>query len=416
MRTMLGSSLLAFAVCLASAVPQGLAVTVTFDAGAGRPEAYAEAGITVVPAANPEDHVHLGDNDGDGSPDLMLHPLCCATPYQFTFDGGRFTPARLDFVLRGGRHTFTSSSGASVTPAASGALVFPADGWRGITSFTWRNDGLSVIDDQGVVDDLRFCPGDCDDADPCTTDGCDPDDPRAGPDGCTHVANDGPCDDGVFCNGPDRCRAGTCSAHAGDPCQGGPECAGTCDEAAGHCFAAAGTPCDEDGDACTADLCRSGTCAHERLVEASDCTLVQDVLRQALSLEIQVRGLRTLVGDDGPPELAEALAQIHDDLTAAARALGGKPNGSLGVFESPLRRRVRLALAAVQRTRPRIAAFLGALSRPPARARLDAELATEIERRARVVGQGVRALRAQLRKLLRVFASFARSRRGGDAR
>src|SRR5215467_12652337 len=105
---------LTLAIFLATATAQSHAVTVTFDAGAGRPASYTEAGITVVPADDPEDHVHLGDNDGNGSPDLMLHPLCCSSPYRFTFSGGRFTPAQLDFVLAGGTHTFTSSSGASV--------------------------------------------------------------------------------------------------------------------------------------------------------------------------------------------------------------------------------------------------------------------------------------------------------------
>jgi hypothetical protein len=326
------ATLLRVAVCLATAPPASHAVTLTFDAGTGRPEAYTEAGITVVPASNPEDHVHLGDHDGNGSPDLMLHPLCCSTPYQFTYGGGRFTPARLEFVLAGGTHTFTSSSGATVAPTGSGTVTFPSEGWRGITQFTWRNDGAS-IDQQGIVDDLRFCPGDCDDANPCTTDECDPEDAGADAYGCTHVANDAPCDDGTFCNGPDRCRAGVCLVHAGDPCLGGPDCADTCDEAAGNCFAPAGTPCaddgngctddrcdaagacrhatasdspavgfaaapargegaecDEDGDACTADTCRSGECAHERLVQPGDCTLLQDVLRQALSLAVQVDG------------------------------------------------------------------------------------------------------------------------------
>src|SRR5262249_13134899 len=153
-----------------------------------------------VPADNPEDHVHLGDNDDNGSPDLMLHALCCSTPYQFTFAKGRFSLARLDFVLRGGTHTFTSSSGATLPPTGGGMVVFPADGWQGLTSFAWRDDGLYVTD-QGIVDNLEFCPGDCDDGNPCTTDRCAPDDVGADASGCTHLPNDDVCDDGVFCDG-----------------------------------------------------------------------------------------------------------------------------------------------------------------------------------------------------------------------
>jgi hypothetical protein len=401
MRNRWSASLLALGVFLAG---EAGALTVTFDAGVGRPAAYTEAGITVVPADNPEDHVHLGDNDGNGSPDLMLHALCCSTPYQFTFSGGRFTPVRLDFVLQGGTHTFTSSSGAAVTPTASGTVVFPPDGWQGITSFTWRDDGVS-IDEEGVVDNLQFCPGDCDDRNPCTTDRCEPDDAGADRDGCTHVPNDDVCDDGVFCDGADRCGGGLCVLHAGDPCLGGPACADTCNEAAGNCFAPEGEECEEDADACTDDVCRSGTCSHERLVTSSNCTLLQDALRQALSLGVQVGGLVTVAGDDGLQTSVPVLTRIQDDLTAAARALGGKDAGAPGFFESPLRHRVRLALAALQHTRPRIATFLGTLSRPG----LDPEVTREVERRARVLNQGVKDLKGELRRLRRVFAHFIRS-------
>ena len=442
-------TLLGLAVCLASAVPDAEAVTVTFDAGSGRPEAYTEAGITVVPGANPEDHVHLGDNDGNGSPDLMLHPLCCSSPYQFTFGGGRFTPATLDFVLRGGTHTFTSSSGASLTPTASGPVTFPSDGWRGITAFTWRDDGVG-IDEQGVIDNLRFCPGDCDDGNACTSDGCAPDDAGADANGCIHLPNEVTCDDGVFCNGPDRCSGGACGVHAGDPCLAGAECANVCNEAGGDCFAPAGTrctddgnvctddrcdgsgvcahaaaaavgftadppqgegeECDEDADACTDDVCRSGECVHERLVEPSDCTLVQDVFRQALSLGVQVDGLVALVGEDGPPDLAGVLARIRDDLTNAARALGGKVKSAPAAFESPFLQRVRLAFVAVKRVQPRIATFLATLDRPGVNARLDPDVAAEVERRGRLLNQGVKTLKGDLRRLRRVFATFVRAR------
>ena len=449
MRKICGAALLGLAAYLARA--EAHAVTMTFDSGSGRPPAYTEAGITVVPADNPEDHVHLGDNDGDGSPDLMLHPLCCSSPYQFTFSGGRFTPVKVHFVLEGGTHTFTSSSGATVTPTASGTVIFPPEGWQGITLFTWRDDGVS-LSARGIIDDLEFCPGDCDDGNECTADRCAPDDGGADADGCIHVPNDDPCNDGVFCNGPDRCSGGVCGVHGGDPCIGGPECADTCNEAAANCFAPAGTPCtddgnvctddrcdagvcahlsegsatgfpvtpasgeggecDEDGDACTTDVCRSGACVHERVVEPSDCTLLQDPLRQALSLGVQVDGLVTFVGDGAPQELVGSLAHIRGDLTAAARALGGKADGGSSVRETALRKRVRIALVAIRRTRHRVAVFLNALSRPGIRPHLDVKVVNEVERRGRLLRQGVRSLKADLRRLHRVFGSFVRSKRG----
>src|SRR5262245_49192385 len=108
------------------------AVTVSFDAGSGQPPSYTESGLTVAPVVGSENHVHLGDNDGNTSPDLMLHPGCCSTPYRFTYSGGAFSVAQLDFVLLGGTHTFTASSGAVESPGASGTVVFPSAGWLGI--------------------------------------------------------------------------------------------------------------------------------------------------------------------------------------------------------------------------------------------------------------------------------------------
>ncbi|MBX3246844.1 MAG: hypothetical protein KF901_06665 [Myxococcales bacterium] len=92
----------------------------------------------------------------------------------------------------------------------------------------------------------------CDDGNPCTRDRCDPevgcehvpDDALcddAGPcmvgvcdriAGCRQEPREGPCNDGLFCNGFDTCREGTCSEHAGNPCGGGT----VCDEATGRCL------------------------------------------------------------------------------------------------------------------------------------------------------------------------------------
>ena len=40
---------------------------ITFDAGGGAPLSYTESGLTVTSLQN---HLHMGDHDGDGSPDL----------------------------------------------------------------------------------------------------------------------------------------------------------------------------------------------------------------------------------------------------------------------------------------------------------------------------------------------------------
>jgi cysteine-rich repeat protein len=97
-----------------------------------------------------------------------------------------------------------------------------------------------------------------DDGNPCTIDRCD------GAGSCVHPNDDfAPCDDGLFCNGPDRCQGGTCTVHQGDPCAFN-ECSPSCDEMAAMCDPVmAGTPCSDDGDVCTFDQCDgAGSCAH----------------------------------------------------------------------------------------------------------------------------------------------------------
>ncbi len=71
-------------------------------------------------------------------------------------------------------------------------------------------------------------PDTCDDGNPCTTDSCE-----GG--ACVSRSNRDVCDDGVYCNGADRCLNGECAEHAGDPCPG----LSVCDAAAGRCVACA---------------------------------------------------------------------------------------------------------------------------------------------------------------------------------
>src|SRR3989442_381479 len=86
-----------------------------------------------------------------------------------------------------------------------------------------------------------LCVGSCDDGFSCTDDVC-----TAG--GCQHVPIDSRCVP------PDACTAAVCA-----PALPGHGAAG--------CIAGAprakGEACAQDGDACTTDVCRRGTCAHE---------------------------------------------------------------------------------------------------------------------------------------------------------
>ncbi len=93
-------------------------------------------------------------------------------------------------------------------------------------------------------------PPDCDDGNACTDDSCDP------AQGCQHVDNSDPCDDGLFCTATDTCSGGVCVG-AGDQCPGL-----LCDEIYDECVECF-TPSDcDDGNFCTDDTCGGGVCSN----------------------------------------------------------------------------------------------------------------------------------------------------------
>ena len=95
----------------------------------------------------------------------------------------------------------------------------------------------------------------CDDANPCTTDTC------TLASGCTHADNAAPCDDGDACTLGDVCKAGVCVGGPKTSCEDGNECTkDTCDPASGCLSANVAGPCD-DGNPCTTEQeCQSGAC------------------------------------------------------------------------------------------------------------------------------------------------------------
>ncbi len=97
----------------------------------------------------------------------------------------------------------------------------------------------------------------CDDKNPCTSDGCDPNA------GCTAAAAPGGCDDGNACTSGDSCKSGNCVGTA-KTCDDGAACTtDACTPAAGCQFLPVpdGNACS-DGSACTTlDACKAGKCA-----------------------------------------------------------------------------------------------------------------------------------------------------------
>ena len=208
-------------------------------------------------------------------------------------DGDLTVQGTLSFtglVIVRGSVTFAETSGITANGTVFGSL------WTtslviGVASFVgqYSSEALALagsvaagacpapVCGDGVVD-----PGEeCDDGNTADGDCCSST--------CTLEPDGSPCSDGTFCNGPETCTAGSCTAGAPVECDDGDACTtDACDEAAkacrhdpvgcpapGTCLdavcdpatgcgsapSADGAPCD-DGDACTADdACAGGACA-----------------------------------------------------------------------------------------------------------------------------------------------------------
>ncbi|ARV05354.1 hypothetical protein BTO04_01005 [Polaribacter sp. SA4-10] len=123
-----------------------------FNAGNGSPASYSENGITFLSLYGSSSHVHLGDNDGDGSNDILNHANCCSTPYRLTVGSGtEFTLKSMNVKQVSGNPTFSVfPSGASVTISSTGTFTFPA-GFENVTEVRWNQySGTMIIDDMVV--------------------------------------------------------------------------------------------------------------------------------------------------------------------------------------------------------------------------------------------------------------------------
>jgi hypothetical protein len=136
----------------------------------------------------------------------------------------------------------------------------------GVTCSTGDQCGAGVCRGTGGVD--------CNDNNPCTTDGCD-----AGG-ACTHVNQTGtPCNDGDACTQADSCQSGTCKGGSPLQCGDGNPCTDDkCDPATGCSStpAANDTPCT-DGNPCNGlETCQAGTCNAGTTADCDDkdpCTV-----------------------------------------------------------------------------------------------------------------------------------------------
>jgi hypothetical protein len=132
--------------------------------------------------------------------------------------------------------------------------------------------------DSNACNGLETCQGgtcaagtplDCNDANVCTVDSCLP------LSGCQHaaVANGTSCADGTVCNGAETCQTGVCIPGTPLNCDDANACtADTCDPTAGcqHAGVANGTSC-ADGNVCNGgEVCQSGTCTAGTPLDCND--------------------------------------------------------------------------------------------------------------------------------------------------
>ncbi len=113
----------------------------------------------------------------------------------------------------------------------------------------------------------------CDDDNICTTDSCDPGQ------GCVHLLNAVPCDDGDVCTLGDHCNLGECVSSGNLTCDDSNACTDdSCGAATGCQFVPNEEPCD-DGSSCSVnDVCKNGMCSAGEPVGCDDNNVCTDDL------------------------------------------------------------------------------------------------------------------------------------------
>ncbi len=105
----------------------------------------------------------------------------------------------------------------------------------------------------------------CDDANPCTSDWCDP------ALGCQHAPLQAACDDGNKCTGDDQCAAGQCKGGPAVSCDDSNGCTDDSCEPLAGCKHTPNTALCDDSNACTSgDKCEGGACKPGAAITCND--------------------------------------------------------------------------------------------------------------------------------------------------
>lgn len=153
----------------------------------------------------------------------------------------------------------------------------------------------------------------CDDQNPCTNDVC------LVNVGCSNVANEAPCDDGLFCTVDDRCSDSICS---GSPnfCDDGLSCTDdSCDEDTDSCQSSPDNSACDDGAHCNgietcnpATGCTSGT--------AVDCSHLNATCQAGLCSETEDQCESVAANHSAPCD--DGLASTENDRCVAGECMG----------------------------------------------------------------------------------------------
>jgi hypothetical protein len=112
---------------------------------------------------------------------------------------------------------------------------------------------------------------DCDDGNVCTDDSCVP------ASGCTYVDNTDPCNDGNACTTNDTCSGGACAGGPAPDCDDANVCTDdSCDPATGCAYLNNNDPCSDDDVCTTNDICSGGGCVGGAPLDCDDDNVCTD--------------------------------------------------------------------------------------------------------------------------------------------
>ncbi len=202
----------------------------------------------------------LIDADGDGAPPTSCGGSDCNDENKDIHVGAPELCDNLDNDCNGKTDDLSGQSicfNSNEFGKCQGVLKSCVNGVAQCDGKAAQPEACNGIDDNcdGKTDE-----GLCEDGDPCTKDTCNTDG------SCQHVQLGGmPCDDGSVCTQTDKCLSGKCVGGNQMNCDDNLQCTvDSCDPFAGcvHVSAADDTGCSNDGNQCTLDVCKAGTCTH----------------------------------------------------------------------------------------------------------------------------------------------------------